>query len=158
MVQSKDGVRHTMRCGNRCIYNLLKAFGWSLVLLLAISYVFLFLTVTHSIHTPSSVPLWYLIYLVVFFVGGFYMAIDISEILFWKGVLTFHSDDELWGIRIILLLTILGTFMAIPLGIAYLFFSRYVQDILLFYFAPPLVMFLTFIVILLIKILGACLG
>lgn len=82
MVQSKDGVRHTMRCGNRCIYNLLKAFGWSLVLLLAISYVFLFLTVTHSIHTPSSVPLWYLIYLVVFFVGGFYMAIDISEILF----------------------------------------------------------------------------
>jgi len=86
------------------------------------------------------------------------MAIDISEILFWKGVLTFHSDDELWGIRIILLLTILGTFMAIPLGIAYLFFSRYVQDILLLYFAPPLVMFLTFIVILLIKILGACLG
>jgi len=154
LCKSKDGIGYTMSCRNKCIYDRLIAFGLLLVLLLAISYVFLFLTVTHSIHTLSSVPLWYLIYLIVFVVSVFYVAIDIPEILFRRGVLTFYSDDMLWGIRIILFLTVLATFMAIPLGIAYLFLSKYVQDILLLYFTPPLVMFLTFILILLIKILG----
>ena len=154
LCESEDGVGYTMSCRNKCIYDLLKAFGWSLVVLLAISYVFLYLAVAHIILAPSLALPWFLIYLATFIVGIFYMAIDVPQMLFSRGMLTFYDPDMLRGIFLSLFLTEIATFMVIPLGTAYLFFNKYVQGILQFYFVPPAGILGGFIAVLIIKILG----
>jgi len=154
LCESEDGVGCTMSCRNKCIYDLLKALGWSLVLLLVFSYAFLYLAVAHIILAPFLALPWFLIYLTTFIMSILYMAIDIPQMLFSRRTLTFYDPDMLWGVSLSLLLTLIATFMAIPLGIATLFFSKYVHDILLFYFVPPSGMLGGFIAVLIIRILG----
>jgi len=154
LCKSEDGVGYTMSCRNKCIYDMLKALGWSLVLLSAFSYAFLYLAVAHIILAPFLALPWLLIYLVTFIMSIFYMAIDIPQILFSRRTLTFYDPDMLWSVSLSLLLTLIATFMAIPLGIASLFFSKYVQDILLIYFVPPSGILGGFIAVLIIRILG----
>jgi len=128
---------------------IIKGLGWSIVALLATSYVFLYLASIHSPFALLSASVWIIIYLVSFAMGVIYEAKDLSYVAYSLGLASSWCSDTLWNIRVVLIFVLLNTWTGIALIIAMLFFPHYVSTILGDYFAQP-IGFSLFLVLLLI--------
>jgi hypothetical protein len=102
---------------------IIKGLGWSIVALLATSYVFLLLAGSHSPFALLPASVWIIIYLVSFAMGVIYE--------------TGLSSDMLSDIGIVLFFVLLNTWPAIPLIITMLFFPHYVPIFLGIGIAQP---------------------
>ncbi len=131
------------------IYTFIRGLGWSIVALLAISYVFLYLATIHSPFALFPASVWIIIYLVSFVMGVIYEVKDLSYVAYSLGLASSWSSDTLWNVRVVLIFVLLNTWAGIALIIAMLFFPHYVPTILGDYFAQP-IGFSLFLVLLLI--------
>ena len=102
---------------------IIKGLGWSIIVLLATSYVFLLLAGSHSPFALLPASVWIIIYLIGFTMGVIYEA-DLSP-------------DTLSDIWIVLFFVLLNTWPAIPLIITMLFFPHYVPIFLGIGIAQP---------------------
>jgi len=103
---------------------IIKGLGWSIIVLLATSYVFLLLAGSRSPFALLPASVWIIIYLIVFTMGVIYEA----------GL----SSDTLSDIWVVLFFVLLNTWPAVPLIITMLFFPHYVPIFLGIGIAQPI--------------------
>ena len=121
------------------IYTFIRGLGWSIVALLATSYVFLLLAGFHSAFALLPASVWALIYLIGFTMGVIYEAKDLSYVAYSHGLASSWCSDTLWDIWVVLIFVLLNTWPAIPLIITMLFFPHYVPIFLGIGIAQPIV-------------------
>jgi len=120
------------------IYTFIRGLGWSIVALLATSYVFLLLAGFHSAFALLPASVWTLIYLVSFAMGVIYEAKDLSYVAYSLGLASYWCSDTLWDIRVVLFFVLLNTWPAVPLIITLQFFPHYVPIFLGIGIAQPI--------------------
>ena len=119
------------------IYTLIRGLGWSIIVLLATSYVFLLLAGSHSPFALLPASVWIIIYLIGFTMGVIYEAKDLSYVAYSHGLASSWCSDTLWDIWVVLFFVLLNTWPAIPLIITMLFFPHYVPIFLGIGIAQP---------------------
>jgi len=119
------------------IYTFIRGLGWSIVALLATSYVFLLLAGFHSPFALFPASVWIIIYLIGFTMGVIYEAKDLSYVAYSHGLASSWCSDTLWDIWVVLFFVLLNTWPAIPLIITMLFFPHYVPIFLGIGIAQP---------------------
>ena len=127
-----------IREGEVSIYTFIRGLGWSIVVLLATSYVFLLLAGFHSVFALLPALVWIIIYLVSFAMGVIYEAKDLSYVAYSLGLASYWCSDTLWDIRVVLFFVLLNTWPAIPLIITMQFFPHYVPIFLGIGIAQPI--------------------
>jgi len=127
-----------LRKGEVSIYTLIRGLGWSIVALLATSYVFLLLAGSRSPFALLPALVWIIVYLVSFAMGVIYEVKDLSYVAYSLGLAGYWCSDTLWNIRVVLIFVLLNTWPAIPLIITMLFFPHYVPIFLGIGIAQPI--------------------
>jgi len=123
--------------GEVSVYTFIRGLGWSIVALLATSYVFLLLASIHSLFALLPASVWTLVYLVSFTMGVIYETKDLSYLAYTHGLASSWCSDTLWSVSVVLIFVLLNTWPAIPLILAMQFFPHYIPIFLGIGIAQP---------------------
>ena len=156
-VTTSNGLRPnvgTSRSRSMNGYTILKLLGWGSMISLAVSYVFLFFVVANPRLALVPASAWFSLYLISLIMAIIYNTMRLPYTFYLYGLLPVYWLDHFEDFGTFLLFAAMGTFTAIPLGIAYLFFhgcSWAMQFILGFYFIPAIFMISILVPLLLIN-------